>query len=318
MGSSSDRKSSSSGSSRKRKRVVIGAGDSTRDRYSSLEDSFVRKGPRTGSGRRPVPGTLKSAGRRVAGSKAEARDSRLRTQRRRVRLRVALLVGLVAAAIAGAVWLYNSDAFTVRSVDVVGAQRLSTQQVTKLAALPADVTLLRLPVSDVEARLEANPWVSSAEVTRDFPDGVRIRIVERTPAASVIVNPKTRWLVDGQGVWLARQTKTTTAAVTPIRDVEGLDPVAGSKAQSETLLNAISVLSQLEPSFAKQVKAVSAPTIDKTALITKRDVEVFVGTAEDIGRKQQVAAKILAEEAGKVVYINVRTVDRPTWRGLEE
>jgi len=67
----------------------------------------------------------------------------------------------------------------------------------------------------------------------------------------------------------------------------------------------------------EQLKTVSAPTIDKTALITKSDIQIMVGSAEDIAKKDRVAQKILADEQG-VVYVNVRVVDRATWRGLDE
>ena len=319
MESSSNRKSGSSERSKGRKRLVIGAGDKTRDRYSSLEASFVGSRPaKSGSGRRPVPGTLRSAGRRVAGSKAEERSSRIRAQRRRVRLRIALAVLAVLAVVVGVVSLYRSDTFSVKTVDIVGAKRLSAAKLTELAAMPQDATLLRLPAAQIESRLEANPWISSAEVTRDFPDTVRIRVVERTPAAIVGVNAKTRWLVDRNGVWLAPQSASATSALMFVRDVDGLDPVPGKKTQSETLLNALEILSQPDPDLAPKIRAISAPSIDKTALVTKDDVEIFVGTADDIARKQQVAAKILKEQTGNVVYINVRTVDRPTWRGLEQ
>lgn len=318
MGSSLNPRSGSSERSKGRKRAVIAAGDSTRDRYSSLERSIVgARGSRPGSGRRPVPGTLRSAGRRVAGNKAEERDSRIRAQRRRVQLRIGLLVLAVLAAIAGVVWLFRSSVFIVESVEIVGGKRLSTAQITELAALPRDVTLLRLPTKQIESRLERNPWISSAEVTRDFPDTVRIRVAERTPAALVGVNSKSRWLVDRAGVWLAAQSTSATSTLILVRDVDGLDPVAGKRTQSETLLNALAVLSRLDKGLAPRIRAVSAPSIDKTALVTRDGVEVFVGTADDIVRKQQVAAKILQEQAGNVVYINVRTVDSPTWRGLE-
>jgi cell division protein FtsQ len=64
-------------------------------------------------------------------------------------------------------------------------------------------------------------------------------------------------------------------------------------------------------------RAISAPTIDKTAILTNDDVEIFVGDAAQIAEKDQIARGILAREKGKVVYINVRVVERPTWRGLE-
>ncbi len=43
---------------------------------------------------------------------------------------------------------------------------------------------------------------------------------------------------------------------------------------------------------------------------------MFVGSADQIAKKDQLVRQILAKEK-KLVYINVRVVDRPTWRGLD-
>jgi len=276
-----------------------------------------RPGPKETRKRRPVPGDLTSAGRRVAGNRAEERERRLKTQRTRARLRIAAVALAVVLVVAGLVSLYRSDLFAVRRVDVVGAARLTAEEVRSLAAIPADATLLRLPLAAIEQRLERNAWVSSAEVARDFPDGVRIRITERSPVAIVDAGGSALWQVDRSGVWLAPYSAEASAGLVVIRDVEGLDPVPGRQSRSETLINAIEIAGSLDEGLRPVVKTIVAPSIDRTALITSGDVEVVVGSSDEIARKQEVARKILEQQAGKVVYINVRTVERPTWRGIE-
>ena len=241
----------------------------------------------------------------------------MRAHRRAVRLRVAAAFVLVAVLVAIGTSVYRSEAFAVRKVDVVGTNRLTAEQVRSLARIPEDSTLLRLPIAQIESNLARSAWIASADVSRDFPDTVRIRVVERVPAAVVDLGGKALWLIDGSGTWLSKLSAETTAAPVAIRGVEGLDPVAGRRTGSETLLNALEIVRQLDPALSKLVRTISAPSIDKTALVTTDDVEIFVGSSEDIERKQQVAEKILKQQAGKVVYINVRTVDRPTWRGLD-
>jgi cell division protein FtsQ len=124
------------------------------------------------------------------------------------------------------------------------------------------------------------------------------------------------WLIDASGVILEQHTPDATLTVTVVRDVEGLDPIPGRKTLSEPLLNAIDVLEGLSPELRSMVRAISAPSIDKTSLITHEDIEIFIGSVDDLDKKDRVARQILEEQAGDVVYINVRTVDRPTWRGL--
>ena len=52
-----------------------------------------------------------------------------------------------------------------------------------------------------------------------------------------------------------------------------------------------------------------------TTLTLDDDVEIAFGKAENIRDKERVVLKIM-EENPTVVYINVRVVDRPTWRAL--
>jgi len=322
MASNSDQRSDSSDRSKSRRRVVIGPQDTSRVRYENVKAASSRtsqKGQRSPErkSRRPVPGDLANPGRRVAANRAEERDRRLQVGRRRKRLRVGGVVLLVAALVAGAIALYRSDLFAVEQIDVAGATRLTQEQVRALAAIQPDATLLRLPAREIEQRLERSAWVASAEVSRDYPDTVRIRVVERTPAALVDAGGSTLWEIDSSGVWLAPRSADATSSLVLIRDVPGLDPVAGRRTGSEALQNALEIAQRLDPYMRSVVRTVVAPAIDKTALITTDDVEVFVGSSEDIARTQEVARKILAQQAGKVVYINVRSVDRPTWRGLD-
>jgi len=230
------------------------------------------------------------------------------------------MVGLGVAAllvvVLGLVSLYRSSIFAVERVTVVGNAHLSTDEVRALAALPKDATLLRFPADETESRLEASPWISSATVTRDFPDTMRIRVSEYTPAAVVDTGGAVLWLVDGQGWVIAQQTPETTSTLITIRDLEAFEPVEGERSTSEALRNSLRVWEGLGPELRERTRVISAPSVDRTALMTKDDITIFVGSAEDIERKDLVARRILEEQAGKVVSINVRTVDRPTWRGV--
>lgn len=219
--------------------------------------------------------------------------------------------------VAGIVSIYRSDVFLVEQVEVAGNQHLTADEVQSIAAMPEGATLLRFPGTLMKERLEADPWIESATVTRDFPDTLAIRVVERIPVALVDRGDATFWLVDGDGYMITESAPDTETAMIVIRDVTGLDPQPGMRTLSEPLLNALAVWAGMSDELRTRVRAISAASIDKTALITTDDIEIFVGSAEDMETKDAVARRILEEEAGKVVYINVRTVDRPTWRGVE-
>lgn len=296
----------------KRKRVTITARQSSH----GASDKTHRKVKGTTAHRRPHPKEVTEAAKRRSHVMRDQRERRLRQQSLRMKLKVAAGLTLTAIVIGLAVALYRAPIFPVRQVDVIGTAHLTEQQVRTTAALPPNATLLRLPAVQIKERLEADPWIVSATVSRDFPDAVRIRIEERVPTALVDVG-NGFWIVDEAAWAIAPQSADVTATLIVVRDVSDFEPVAGERSDSPSLRNALSVWAGLSEELQARTRVLLAPSIDKTALVTTDAIEIFVGPAEDMAKKDLVIRKILEEQAGKVVYINVRSVDRPTWRGID-
>ncbi|MDR3685698.1 MAG: FtsQ-type POTRA domain-containing protein [Coriobacteriia bacterium] len=323
MASSSGRRSGSSGSSSNRKRVVVGAEETVRVRYKQGNPEVESERKRTprqeqrsaserAGSRVPKPS---SAGRKVAGQKRDDRDRRRKEiGRRRVLLVAAAVLAVVAVAWAlSALW--RAPLFTVDTIKVTGVSHLTSADVLALAAVPKDATLLHLAPSEIEQRVEASPWVSSAKVSRSFPHTLVVDVVERVPIALADAGARGQWFVSGDGHWVARRSKEPTGALVPIKDVPGLVPVAGAKNASGELNNALAVIGGLSPQLKAQLAFVSAPSVQATVLVLKNQIQVFVGSADEITKKDLIARTILGKEKN-VVYVNVRVTDRPTWRGL--
>ncbi|HUZ72265.1 MAG TPA: FtsQ-type POTRA domain-containing protein [Stellaceae bacterium] len=126
--------------------------------------------------------------------------------RRRLRQRV-LLVGLVAAIVAGlggsATWFVRSGrmeaaadrlgtwlagiaadgGFAVDHVAVVGRERTTRQAILEALRVRRGTPILSVDLGAAKARLEALTWVGKAEVERQLPDTIFVRLVERVPLA---------------------------------------------------------------------------------------------------------------------------------------
>ncbi len=252
---------------------------------------------------------------RAAQIKAQ-REARARSRRRASRVRAVLAAAALLLVIVACVLLYESPLFAVERVEVVGVSHVTTQHVLQLADVPKNATLLRFPGSQVAARVETDPWVASVVVSRVFPNGMRIRVTERVPAAVVVVAPASLWLIDGNGFVIASASVTATASLPAVEDVPGLDLAPGRRTVSEPLLNALKVLTGITPRLRGMVVSVSAPTIDGTTLLTRSHVEIVFGEAVDLATKDQLAQTILAQQSGRVVSIDVRSTGSPTWRGI--
>jgi cell division septal protein FtsQ len=318
--STSDRRSGSSGASKRRRNVYISTAPKNGDKRT---DAVGRQAPaRVEHPASDKPGAVRpaagapSAARLRAEQRKAQRETRMSAQTRARRFRVGAIAASAVLVLAACIALYNSPLFAIRTVEVVGAQHVPAETVRALARVPADATLIRFPADAVAQRVGADPWIASVSVTRVFPSGMRIRVVERVPVAIVDAGAS-MWLIDGTGSVIATPSADASGTLPVIRDVPGLDLRAGRRTISEPLLNAIKVLTGISSTLAATVASVSAPTIDGTALTTAGNIEIVVGEAVDLPTKEALAQRILKEHPGKVVSIDVRNTDRSTWRGLK-
>ncbi len=109
-------------------------------------------------------------------------------------------VVLSIAALGVMLALLNSPLLEVKSVSVEGADAVSAASVRQLAGLKGEHVML----ADLDAarqRIAALPMVKDVTVSRDWPSGINVVIVERTPWGRWRAND-TVWAIDSEGVIL--------------------------------------------------------------------------------------------------------------------
>jgi len=321
MASNSHRKSGSSARSTNRKRVVIGAADTSRVTYKKKERKKVE--PLRRHAKRDTSAVddhasrrAGEAGRRVSKAKRDERALRQRAIERRRMLMGASMLIAAALVMALLIGLARAPIFPVTDIAVTGVRHLSAAQVRARAHIASDTTLLRVNARAVENNIKMDPWVAEAKLVRHFPGTLELQITERTPAAIVDAGGTKLWLVDNQGVWLAKASAEQSSTLPSIRDIENLTPMLGSQTNSAELRNALQVWQGLSTQLRAKVKTISAPTIDRTVLLLPHGVQVFVGSSEDIVKKDAAVRAILAKNKN-VVYVNVRVLRATTYRNLK-
>ncbi len=95
--------------------------------------------------------------------------------------------GHVAAAIAearstGERWMAGTG-LTVNAVTLEGRSETAQREIVRMLGIKRGDLMLYVDVDEARARIEALPWVKSAEVRRVWPDRIEVRIVERKPVA---------------------------------------------------------------------------------------------------------------------------------------
>lgn len=239
-----------------------------------------------------------------SGSEARTRRRFLRRQwRRRLGLwkPIAALV-LVVGLIGGAIWaVWFSPYLVVDKVEVTGTDLLQEQDVLDRASVPMGEQLARVDLSTLESRVESLLPVRDAEVTRAWPDGIRIDVTERTAVATVMVDGAPRGL-DADGVDF-RDYSSAPPGLPRVTVADGTS--------EEALAEAATVAAALPDEVTDRLDHIEVATIDQITLRLRDGRPVVWGSAEQSDDKARVLVALLDQEASSY---DVSVPGQPTLR----
>lgn len=111
------------------------------------------------------------------------------------------------------------------TASVVGAHRLTAEELVGAAGVAAGTPMLALDSAAVSERLASHPWIAEARVTTFFFGKLLVAVVEREAAAIVETGaPPTAWLVDADGTPFAFATSIDREMYPTIVGVEDAQP----------------------------------------------------------------------------------------------
>ena len=87
--------------------------------------------------------------------------------------------------------------FEAATVVIEGNQRLSNKQIAEQAQVEEGMNILAVKLTIARKRLLSHPWIAEAEVLREIPSGIKIRIKEHVPLA--IVDLGRKFLINAKG-----------------------------------------------------------------------------------------------------------------------
>ena len=189
----------------------------------------------------------------------------------------ALAAGVAAAECALLAWLWFGPALAVRTIDVVGAQHLTSAQVAKAAGLAGGASILSVDGEADRHNLLSQVWVRTATVDPQLPGAIVIRISEWQPVAAYHAGKSTRvFLLSDQAVVLG-----TTPAAGTLVDVQGPtgpDPGIGAQALDPQLLTALVNIQRGFPSLlGQEVAGFVVDSCGGLTLLAKRGWKVYFG-----------------------------------------
>jgi len=206
----------------------------------------------------------------------------------------AVFFGLAGIAIvAGAAWaLLGSRFLVVRSVQVTISGRLvSRGQVVAAARIPHGLPLIRVNTPVIARRVEQIPQVQSAEVSKNWPSTIVIKVQSRTPVFVRAV-PGGYDVIDRFGVTV-RQLAQRPAGLPLLSPAPG-----GAAAVSPATVNAAAaVLRELPRGVARQVGEVTAADASDVSVRLTNGVVIVWGDTRGAARKAQELTLLMRRHA---------------------
>ncbi|MGV9943108.1 cell division protein FtsQ/DivIB [Streptomyces sp. NPDC003401] len=201
------------------------------------------------------------------------------------RLRTIIIIALAVVLLGtGVGWLlYGSQWLRVERVSVSGTEVLTPAEVREAAAVPVGSPLVSVDTGAIEARLgQRLRRIDSVAVTRSWPDGIELKVTERTPV--LLVRKGREFIeVDDGGVRFAIVSRAPKGV--PLLEVE---PSRSSSAaaslrrfgEDRLVREAVRTAGALPPAVARATRVVKVRSYDDISLELSGDRTVAWGSAE--------------------------------------
>ena len=223
-------------------------------------------------------------------------------------LLLAALGALVWMLVAGTEWLgrvlfSENPRFTIRVLDLQSNGRLRPEQLREYGKVAEGQNLFAVNIAQVRANLETAPLIRTAEIKRDLPDTLIIRVRERTALARLAGGAGGYpMLVDRDGYILGLAGASTLPLLTGASE-RGLAP--GSVVREKQVLDALDALDLCDTTklgSVIHVQTVDVRNPDALVLGLSGGEVINLGRSQLTERLEKLSEVLkTAQELGKVV-----------------
>lgn len=215
-----------------------------------------------------------------------------------VALKVILGILLVVTLVVGYRVAASAALFQVHTIDVTGTTRTSAEEIESLARRAVSRTgVWRADLNAISRELSRLPGVQRAVVSRVLPDGLRVRVYERTPVA-IVRNAAGHFVwVDEEGVALGEMKPDDQM---PAFFIRGWNEEGTDEARAENIDRVHKYLELLRDWNAAGL----AERVSEVTLLDLKDIRVQLA-----GKDSQIEVRLGSQDAGSRLKIALDALD---------
>jgi cell division protein FtsQ len=209
-------------------------------------------------------------------------------------------------------WLRDSSFVAVEKVTISGLTTSDARRVrVALTSAGRTMTTLHLDHAALDRAVQGYPVVRKLDVSTDFPHGLRIRVIEYTPAA-IAVGDDGRMPVAGDGTILRGLPVEGRLPTIHVDGSLGTTRLGKGEARA-----AAAVAGGAPAALRSRIDEVRRDADDGLVAALRDGPDLIFGDARQVRAKWAAAARVLADlEARGASYVDLRIPDRPAAGGL--
>lgn len=218
------------------------------------------------------------------------------------------LLSLFLLALLVATYLFlTSTYFAVGSVIIEGTKYMAEEDVYRAAGIPERLNIFRLDTADIKRRLLHDLRVAEADVTRQFPATVVIRITERKPLAYTACSYGFVQM-DKQGVVVASLKTIKQFNVPIITGVRLGNSYVGDTVDNPQIKKVLEYLAALDEGTLNQLSEINIKSTGELTAYTIHPIMIRLGAQERLEEKAKLTTDILhdiSDRKSTIEYIDL-------------
>ncbi len=214
-------------------------------------------------------------------------------------------IAIVAALAAGGWWLYNSPLLSIQDVQIEGNVVVSAERARALADLD-EQSIFQPELDAARERLLLLPIVKDVQIERDWPNGVKITLTERT-AWGLWQLGAAQYVIDDDGVVIDLAAPAGAPLIVQ-RDASIAALAAGDRVDAGAMAVATQLVATAEQTLGRSVRSLEFSQADGlTAFLQSTlggpDLRVVFGDGQGYEFKLASLFQVLklAEEEGRTL-----------------
>jgi cell division protein FtsQ len=219
---------------------------------------------------------------------------------------IAGLLAVLALLGGGWIWLRHSSLVAVKRVSVAGVSGPDAAQIrAALISEARTMTTLDVQLGHLRTAVSPYPVVKHLEVSTQIPHGMRIRVVEQVPVATVESDGR-RTAVAGDGTLLSGVTASALLPTISLAVPPGGTQLNGVAQRDVRMLAAApyALLGKVASAFSDPVHGLVAQL--------RNGPKLYFGAADELTAKWNAVAEVLASPSSAGAdYIDVTVPTRP-------